>query len=250
MGTGRGIADITPLTLLDFPNKVACIFWLRGCNLFCQYCYNGSLVRGTDSPAGDRTDYLDFLRDRVGFLDGVVLSGGECTLCPDLIPICRNIRQLGFAVKIDTNGTRPGVVKTLVEEGLCNYIALDYKAPEKLFGSITGRPDLFPCFTQTLDYLINRNFPFEVRTTIHSGLLGEKEINQISGDLTSRGYRGTYYLQNFFNTEETLGQIGAPERMIDLSLLNTHIPIGLRNFPITEKAPGSSSGKRQPSPLT
>ena len=78
----------------------------------------------------------------------------------------------------------------------------------------------------------------------------EKEINQISGDLTSRGYRGTYYLQNFFNTEETLGQIGAPERMIDLSLLNTHIPIGLRNFPITEKAPGSSSGKRQPSPLT
>ena len=93
MGTGRGIADITPLTLLDFPNKVACIFWLRGCNLFCQYCYNVSLVRGTDSPAGDRTDYLDFLRDRVGFLDGVVLSGGECTLCPDLIPICRNIRQ-------------------------------------------------------------------------------------------------------------------------------------------------------------
>ena len=123
MGTGRGIADITPLTLLDFPNKVACIFWLRGCNLFCQYCYNVSLVRGTDSPAGDRTDYLDFLRDRVGFLDGVVLSGGECTLCPDLIPICRNIRQLGFAIKIDTNGTRPGVVKTLVEEGLFNYIA-------------------------------------------------------------------------------------------------------------------------------
>ena len=72
MGTGRGIADITPLTLLDFPNKVACIFWLRGCNLFCQYCYNVSLVRGTGSPAGDRTDYLDFLRDRVGFLDGVV----------------------------------------------------------------------------------------------------------------------------------------------------------------------------------
>ena len=118
MGTGRGIADITPLTLLDFPNKVACIFWLRGCNLFCQYCYNVSLVRGTGSPAGDRTDYLDFLRDRVGFLDGVVLSGGECTLCPDLIPICREIRQLGFAIKIDTNGTRPGVVKALVEEGL------------------------------------------------------------------------------------------------------------------------------------
>lgn len=88
MGTGRGIADITPLTLLDFPNKVACIFWLGGCNLFCQYCYNVSLVKNAASGTGGRTDYLDFLRDRVGFLDGVVLSGGECTLCPDLIPIC------------------------------------------------------------------------------------------------------------------------------------------------------------------
>ena len=146
MGTGRGIADITPLTLLDFPNKVACIFWLRGCNLFCQYCYNVSLVRGTGSPAGDRTDYLDFLRDRVGFLDGVVLSGGECTLCPDLIPICREIRQLGFAIKIDTNGTRPSVVKALVEEGLCDYIALDYKAPPEQYGAVTGRPDLFLLF--------------------------------------------------------------------------------------------------------
>lgn len=65
----------------------------------------------------------------MGFLDGVVLSGGECTLCPDLIPICREIRQLGFAIKIDTNGTRPSVVETLVEKGLCDYIALDYKAP-------------------------------------------------------------------------------------------------------------------------
>ena len=146
----------------------------------------------------------------MGFLDGVVLSGGECTLCPNLIPICRNIRQLGFAVKIDTNGTRPGVVKTLVEEGLCDYIALDYKAPEKLFGSITGRPDLFPCFTQTLDYLINRNFPFEVRTTIHSGLLGEKEINQISGDLTSRGYRGTYYLREIFLIQRKHSAKSAP----------------------------------------
>ena len=112
MGTGRGIADITPLTLLDFPNKVACIFWLGGCNLFCQYCYNVSLVKNAASGTGGRTDYLDFLRDRVGFLDGVVLSGGECTLCPDLIPICREIRQLGFAIKIDTNGTRPSVVDT------------------------------------------------------------------------------------------------------------------------------------------
>ena len=170
MGTGRGIADITPLTLLDFPNKVACIFWLRGCNLFCQYCYNVSLVRGTGSPAGDRTDYLDFLRDRVGFLDGVVLSGGECTLCPDLIPICREIRQLGFAIKIDTNGTRPGVVKALVEEGLCDYIALDYKAPPEQYGAVTGRPDLFPSFSATLDHRPSRFIDGRSRQQHHTRL--------------------------------------------------------------------------------
>ncbi|MFR4417723.1 MAG: radical SAM protein [Akkermansia sp.] len=145
MGTGRGIADITPLTLLDFPNKVACIFWLRGCNLFCQYCYNVSLVRGTDSPAGDRTDYLDFLRDRVGFLDGVVLSGGECTLCPDLIPICRNIRQLGFAVKIDTNGeARRG--ESWWKRGFATTSPWTEAPPNNTAPS--QQPDLFPPFPQ------------------------------------------------------------------------------------------------------
>lgn len=236
MGTGRGIADITPLTLLDFPNKVACIFWLRGCNLFCQYCYNVSLVRGTDSPAGDRTDYLDFLRDRVGFLDGVVLSGGECTLCPDLIPICREIRRLGFAIKIDTNGTRPGVVKTLVEEGLCDYIALDYKAPAKQYGTVTGRPGLFPSFSETLDYLIASHVPFEVRTTVHPDLLTEDHVNNIIRDLTKRGYEGNYFVQNFYLTQQTLNSLPAPSRLFDRTRLEqASIPVRFRNF---EFSPG------------
>lgn len=236
MGTGRGIADITPLTLLDFPNKVACIFWLRGCNLFCQYCYNVSLVRGTGSPAGDRTDYLDFLRDRVGFLDGVVLSGGECTLCPDLIPICREIRQLGFAIKIDTNGTRPGVVKALVEEGLCDYIALDYKAPPEQYGAVTGRPDLFPSFSVTLDYLIASQTAFEVRTTVHPDLLTEDHVNNIIRDLTKRGYGGNYFVQNFYLTQQTLNSLPAPSRLFDRTRLEAaSIPVRFRNF---EFAPG------------
>lgn len=231
MGTGRGIADITPLTLLDFPNKVACIFWLRGCNLFCQYCYNVSLVKDATAGTGGRTDYLDFLRDRVGFLDGVVLSGGECTLCPDLIPICREIRQLGFAIKIDTNGTRPAVVKALVEQGLCDYIALDYKAPPELYGTITGRPALFPSFSETLDYLIASTTAFEVRTTVHPDLLTEDHVNTIIRDLTKRGYGGNYFVQNFYQTKQTLNSLCAPTRSFDRNRVDTaSIPVQFRNF--------------------
>lgn len=231
MGTGRGIADITPLTLLDFPGKVACILWLRGCNLFCQYCYNVSLVTGTATPSGDRTDYLDFLGDRVGFLDGVVLSGGECTLCPDLIPICRQIRRLGFAIKIDTNGTRPSVVKTLVEEGLCDYIALDYKAPSEHFGAVTGRPDLFSAFSSTLDYLIASTTAFEVRTTVHPDLLTEDHVNTIIRDLTKRGYEGNYFVQNFYQTNQTLNSLPSPTRPFDRNRLDASaIPVHFRNF--------------------
>lgn len=230
MGTGRGIADITPLTLLDFPNKAACIFWLRGCNLFCQYCYNVSLVRGTALGDGNRTDYLDFLRDRVGFLDGVVLSGGECTLCPDLIPICREIRQLGFAIKIDTNGTRPDVVKRLLEEDLCDYIALDYKAPESEYGFITGRPELFAPFSATLDLLIASTTDFEVRTTVHPDLLTEDHVNIIIRDLTKRGYEGNYFLQNFYQTNQTLNSLSTPVRVFDRKKLECTVPVHFRNF--------------------
>ena len=231
MGTGRGIADITPLTLLDFPNKVACIFWLGGCNLFCQYCYNVSLVQNAVPGTGGRTDYLNFLRDRVGFLDGVVLSGGECTLCPDLIPICREIRQLGFAIKIDTNGTRPSVVKSLVEEGLCDYIALDYKAPAEQYGAVTGRPGLFPFFSRTLDYLIASKIPFEVRTTVHPDLLTEDHVNTIIRDLTKRGYEGNYFVQNFYQTTQTLNSLPTPDRPFDRSRVDSSsLPVQFRNF--------------------
>ncbi len=233
MGTGQSIADITPLTLLDFPDKVACIFWLRGCNLSCRYCYNVSLVKCPYTAENGREDYLNFLREREGFLDGVVLSGGECTLCPDLSTICREIRALGLAIKIDTNGTRPDVVRELVEGGLCDYIALDYKAPQDKFGLITGRAELFEPFSSTLDYLIARGFPFEVRTTVHPDLLDEDDINRIIADLQTRGYPGIYYLQHFFDTGHTLHHLGRPEKEFNPTLLRTDIPLGFRNFPVS-----------------
>ena len=97
----RHPADITPLTFLDYPKKAACIFWYTGCNLRCPYCYNPELVLSH----GGGQDEMAFLRERAGFLDAVVLSGGESTLNPDIAELCREIKKLGYLIKVDTNGT-------------------------------------------------------------------------------------------------------------------------------------------------
>jgi pyruvate formate lyase activating enzyme len=110
----RHPADITPLTFLDYPKKAACIFWYTGCNLRCPYCYNPELVLSH----GGGQDEMAFLRERAGFLDAVVLSGGESTLNPDIAELCREIKKLGYLIKVDTNGSNPQVIRNLLEEKL------------------------------------------------------------------------------------------------------------------------------------
>lgn len=224
------LSDITPLTLLDYPGKTACIFWFSLCNLRCRYCYNTSFIKG-GRQAWTVTATLEFLKDRAGFLDGVVMSGGECTLFPALIPLAKEAKNLGYLIKIDTNGTRPEVIRRLVEEGLIDYVALDYKAPKNLYKSITGRQTEFEAFSETLDYLIEKQFHFETRTTIHPDLLDEDATNQIINDLARRNYNGTLYLQHYFHTEKNMGNLTLPKKTFDTSLLKKDIPLGFRNFP-------------------
>ncbi len=233
MNAVSGLSDITPLTLLDYTGKVACIFWFSSCNLRCRYCYNTRLVQGRagKTEGRDERDALEFLRRRAGFLEGVVLSGGECTLYPGLLSLAASIRELGYRIKLDTNGTRPEVVREMAERGLVDYIALDYKAGEDSFGRVTGRPELFASFSRTLDYLTGREFLFEVRTTVHPDLTGEDEVSRINEDLYRRGYRGTHYIQHYFQTESTLGGLTEPVRRFDPSRVCGRVPVEWRNFP-------------------
>ncbi len=224
------IVDITPLTLSDYPEKVACILWFNNCNLRCKYCYNTSLVLPSITRDNQAVDYLSFLRKRKDFLDGVVLSGGECTLCPDIQIICKQIRDLGFLIKIDTNGTSPDVIRQLIENKLVDYVALDYKAPKGLFSEITGKKDLFQNFSQTLDLLIQSEIEFEVRTTIHPDLLDESAVNLIIDDLVSRNYQGTYYLQYYFHLPKNLGRLSEPTQAFNMEKLSDQIKVELRNF--------------------
>src|SRR5690606_32859804 len=121
----KPIYSITPFTLLDYPNHPACILWFAGCNMRCLYCYNPDIVLGKGKLSVD--DARNFLKSRQSLLQGVVFSGGECTLHPDLVPLARIAKTMGYQVKIDTNGTKPEVLEKLLNEKLVDYIAMDFK---------------------------------------------------------------------------------------------------------------------------
>lgn len=226
------IHDLTPFTMLDFPDRISCIVWFAGCNMRCLYCHNPEIVKGKSGKL-NIDDVMSFLKDRKGLLDGVVLSGGEATLYKDLIPFARSVRELGYELKLDTNGSRPDILKKLLDEGLLNYVALDYKATARKFKSITGIKDK-NSFDKSLILLCNQSrVPIEVRTTVHTDLLDEKDIEEIMLDLRDKGYRGAYYVQNFrAPPKKTLGKLGNQRRTLDCQTLTsaTGISMEFRNF--------------------
>ncbi|WP_457564690.1 anaerobic ribonucleoside-triphosphate reductase activating protein [Caminibacter sp.] len=222
-----GIYALQKFSTLDFPGRLSAILWFSGCNMRCPYCYNPDIVFGEKKLEED--EVLNFLKKRVGFLDGVVFTGGEATLYHNLFSFTKKVKELGYEIKLDTNGLKPHTVYTLVEENLVDYIALDYKAPKEKFNKITSSKK-FEEFEKTLQYLIDKNFNFEVRTTVHTDLLDENDINKIIEDLHKREYKGTYYLQNFFDVEKTLGNIPSQKRKLDISKIIDLVPVEFRNF--------------------
>lgn len=227
----RPPTDITPLTYLDYPGKAACIFWFRGCNLRCPYCYNPELVLGSGSR--ERADWIDFLRERQGFLDAVVMSGGEASLHPDIIPICRTAKKLGYLIKIDTNGSNPKVIRQLLDESLIDYVAVDHKMPSKRSFRLADGFVLFDLFCETINILKQTNVPYEIRTTCHPALLNEQDLIDMSQEVKNIGYCGIYFLQYYFEADATLGRMQKPNRRYDRAWLDEHSALRLsyRNFP-------------------
>ncbi len=191
----------------------------------CAYCYNKDIVLSKNGKYSF-SDILDFLKKRVGLLEGVVLSGGEATMA-ELLVFAQSIKELGFKIKLDTNGTNPKLIKELIEQNLLDYIALDYKAPKDKFTQIT-LSNKFNEFSETLKFLIESGFNFEARTTLHSDLLDENDINLIIEDLHSKGYKGTYYIQNFRDTGSNIGGISEAQKSFDFDILKKDINIIIR----------------------
>ena len=201
MNDKKLIHSITPFTLLDYPDRTACILWFAGCNMKCSYCYNPEVIFGKGKYS--LSEITSFLNQRMQLLDGVVLSGGECLLYPDVIDIMRELKQLGFLIKVDTNGSMPKRLQQALSEGLIDYVALDFKAPLHKTHRIT-KANFYPAFLDCLQLLKQFQVPFEIRTTVHSSLLDRHDLKQQVRVLEQYQYAGKYYVQSFRNGIKTL----------------------------------------------
>ena len=186
-------------SLIDYPGKMSCVIFLSGCNFDCPYCHNPELAKGTSLSPGYLSEDLifDFLKSRKGFLDGVVISGGEPTLQKGLISFCEKIRLMGYPVKLDTNGSRPEVIKKLINEDLVNYIAMDIKTDPSHYTPLikdnSSTDDIF----LSVRIIKESNIDYEFRTTCIKSLVNESILNNMSHWL--KGSR-LYALQQFSKT--------------------------------------------------
>lgn len=193
------IGGLEECTLIDFPLKIACVIYTIGCNFRCPYCHNPELVDETarEIPIDK---IWKFLNARKGLLDGVVISGGEPTLHNDLMEMISKIKEMGYLVKLDTNGTRPAVVKKLIENNLLDYIAMDIKSPIEMYSITVGRSVHSDAIRQSIEIIMSSPVEYEFRTTVVKSLLSPDDIEQIGKEI--KGAK-KYYLQKF-NTGRVL----------------------------------------------
>lgn len=190
-------------TLLDYPGHVAATVFTGGCNFRCPFCHNGGLVL---DPAGQELiaeeEVLSYLKKRQGILEGVCITGGEPTLQPDLKDFIKKIKELGYAVKLDTNGYRPGVLWDLLSEGLLDYVAMDIKASKENYARAAGVRNLdVSAIEESVAILKSSKIPYEFRTTVVKGIHSVEEFDAIGKWLAGCN---VYYLQAFRENENMI----------------------------------------------
>ena len=182
------ISGLQKLTLLDFPNRVACTVFLGGCNLRCPFCHNSQLLGGDAEELMNSGALLDFLRKRQGVLDGVCITGGEPTLHADLPELLRSIRALGYAIKLDTNGTNPQLLRRLIDEGLVDYVAMDVKnGPDRYAETVGIEGFSLAAIEESIRILLEDKTDYELRTTVVLPLHSKDSIAAMSAWLTALG---------------------------------------------------------------
>ena len=199
------IQGLQKLTLLDFPEKVACTVFTAGCNFRCPFCHNASLVVDIP-PVGEITEeeFFSFLKKRQGVLDGVCVTGGEPLLQLGIEEFIRKVKELGYAVKLDTNGSFPNKLRELVENGLVDYVAMDIKNCMEDYALTAGVHSLdIEAMKESVTYLKEGRVPFEFRTTVVKDYHKKENFERIGQWL-----EGTekYYLQNFVDSGNLIGK--------------------------------------------
>ena len=217
------ICGFNKTTLLDYPGRVACTIFLGGCNFHCPFCQNGGLVeRPEQQPEYSREEILSFLKKRKGILDGVCISGGEPTLSSALGALLLDIKSLGYSIKLDTNGSRPDILKSLAKDRL-----IDIKTSPGRYSVLTGvaHPDLNAIY-ESVDFLMSGTIDYEFRTTVVKELHTERDFHEIG--MWLKGAK-SYYLQAYRDSEEVLqpgfSSYSQEELMYFRSILLNSIPL-------------------------
>ena len=195
------IAGLQKMTLLDYPEHIACTVFLPGCNLRCPFCHNASLVLRSQ-PALSQEELLAFLSTRQRKLDGVCVTGGEPTLHKELPGLLEAIQALGFSVKLDTNGTRPQVLRQLLEAGLVDYAAMDVKNSPAKYACTCGGPEVLDAVRESITLLQESAVEHEFRTTVLHPFHTPEDLAAIG-----RWLRGTdrYFIQQFVDSGDLIG---------------------------------------------
>lgn len=201
------IGGFLPTTLLDYPEKLACTVFTCGCNFRCPFCQNGSLVLETQCDLSGATgttisedaDILEHIKKRKNILEGVCISGGEPTLQKDLPDFLRKIKRLGLLVKLDTNGSRPDVIKSLYQENLIDYVAMDIKSSRENYPAVSGIAGLsIAVIEESADFLMHSGIAYEFRTTLVKGLHTYDDMKDIAAWLKGAA---KYYLQSYEDSD-------------------------------------------------
>jgi pyruvate formate lyase activating enzyme len=176
------IGGLQKNSLIDYPGKLSCVVFLAGCNFACPYCHNPGLVPNPAPDNGVLTpeELFAFLHERRGFLDGVVISGGEPTLHADLFGFCGRIKAMGFPIKLDTNGSRPQVVQRLIQAGLVDYIAMDVKTAPTDYAAFICAHCCAETIPASIRIVMASGLPYEFRTTCVKPMVTESIIDEIS----------------------------------------------------------------------
>ncbi len=202
------IKGLQKTTLVDYPGKVACTIFLPKCNFRCGFCYNRDLVIDYEKlPTISEEEVLAFLKEKKKWLDGVVFTGGEPTLHKELVGFIKKIKNMGFLVKVDTNGTNPEMLEELIDDGLVDYIAMDIKAPLDHYEKVTGVKLDKEKIKESISILKNSPLDSELRLTVVPTLHSKEDIKKIGEWLKG-------------NKRLFLQQFQPDKKMIDISLIN------------------------------
>lgn len=174
------IAGYVKTSFIDYPARISCAVFLGGCNFDCWYCHNRPYIRSAGDI--DESEVLEFLQKRKGWLQGVVISGGEPALNKELPDFIKKVKAMGYPVKLDTNGSRPDSLKNLIDQGLLDYIAMDYKAPLEKYAQTAGVPVDITAIKKSVEIIMNSGIDYEFRTTF-APTLTKEDIVQIAKEL-------------------------------------------------------------------